>query len=86
MRKEEEARLYTIAAFLLGYVLIDNLTSTEQNALGNWLMLVSQTLCTNGSYNFNKEWNDHLSGEHPDIRTMMNIMRDSIDKVGKIIK
>lgn len=86
MRKEEEARLYTIAAFLLGYVLIDNLTSTEQNALGNWLMLVSQTLCTNGSYNFNKEWNDHLYGEHPDIRNMMNIMRDSIDKVGKIIK
>ena len=86
MRKEEEARLYTIAAFILGYVLIDNLTSTEQNALGNWLMLVSQTLCTNGSYNFNKEWNDHLSGEHPDIRNMMNIMRDSIDKVGKIIK
>ena len=85
-RKEEEARLYTIAAFLLGYVLIDNLTSTEQNALGNWLMLVSQPLCTNGSYNFNKEWNDHLSGEHPDIRNMMNIMRDSIDKVGKIIK
>lgn len=86
MRKEEEARLYTIAAFLLGYVLIDNLTSTEQNALGNWLMLVSQTLCTNGSYNFNKEWSNHLSGEHPDIRNMMNIMRDSIDKVGKIIK
>ena len=79
-------KTFTLSAVIIGYLLIDDTTANEQNALGNWLMLVSQTLCTNGSYNFNKEWNDHLSGEHPDIRNMMNIMRDSIDKVGKIIK
>lgn len=86
MEKEQEAKLYTIAAFLLGYILIDNLSSTEQNALGNWLMLVSQTLCTNGSYNFNKEWKSHISPSQPDIKNMMNVMRDSLDKVGEIIK
>ena len=51
----EEDKMLTTLAFILGYILIDNLSSTEQNALGNWLMLVSQTLCTNGSYTFNKE-------------------------------
>ncbi len=86
MNKKEEARLYTVAAFLLGYVLIDNLSSTEQNALGNWLMLVAQTLCTNGSYDFNTDWKGHLGSGHVDIRKMLNKMQSSIDEVNKIIK
>ncbi|MDO4394710.1 MAG: hypothetical protein Q4C23_01850 [Mycoplasmatota bacterium] len=86
MNKKEESKTYTIAAFLLGYVLIDNLTSTEQNALGNWLMLVAQTLCTNGSYVFNNDWKEHTTQGHPDIRNMLEVVRDSIDKVSEIIK
>lgn len=86
MNKKEEARVYTVAAFLLGFILTDNLSSTEQNALGNWLMLVAQTLCTNGSYDFNKEWNNHLDNGHPDILNMLDKMKDSIDKVNKIMK
>ena len=46
----------TTLAFVIGLALIDNLSSTEQNAVGNWIMLIAQTLCTNGSYTFNKEW------------------------------
>lgn len=86
MSKKEEAKMYTVAAFLLGFILLDNLTSTEQNALGNWLMLVAQTLCTNGSYTFNNDWNDHLSNGHLDIRDMLVKMRDSLDKVNNIMK
>lgn len=48
MKEKEEAKTDTLLAFILGYILIDNLSSTEQNALGNWLMLVAQTLCTSG--------------------------------------
>ena len=44
MKEKEEAKTDTLLAFILGYILIDNLSSTEQNALGNWLMLVAQTL------------------------------------------
>lgn len=35
---------------LIGYLLIDDLTANEQNALGNWLMLTAQVLCTNALY------------------------------------
>lgn len=31
---------------LIGYLLMDDLTSNEQNVLGNWLMLISQLLIT----------------------------------------
>lgn len=86
MSKEEEAKLLTTLAFILGYILIDNLSSTEQNALGNWLMLVSQTLCTNGSYTFNKEWKKQVGNDNVDIRKMMNKFRDSVDKMNEIIK
>lgn len=44
------AKLFTLSAIAFGYILIDDLTATEQNALGNWLMLTAQVLCTNAFY------------------------------------
>ena len=44
------AKTFSFSAVLLGYLLIDDLTANEQNALGNWLMLVAQLLCTNAYY------------------------------------
>ena len=43
-------KLFTLSAVALGYLLIDGLTANEQNALGNWLMLTAQVLCTNALY------------------------------------
>lgn len=43
-------KLWTLSAVVVGYLLIDDLTANEQNALGNWLMLVAQVLCTNAFY------------------------------------
>lgn len=48
-------RLFTLSAFAVGFLLIDDLDSSEQNAVGNWLMLVAQVLCTNASDQFVKE-------------------------------
>src|SRR5574344_1877343 len=42
--------LFTLSAIAVGYILIDDLTANEQNALGNWLMLTAQVLCTNAFY------------------------------------
>lgn len=50
------SKLITLTAFLIGYFLIDNLNSNEQSALGNFFMLIGQTLCTSGSDNFRKDW------------------------------
>lgn len=41
---------FTLSAVFVGFLLVDNATPNEQNALGNWLMLVSQYLCTNAAY------------------------------------
>ena len=43
-------KTFSASAIIVGYLLIDNLTANEQNALGNWLMLTAQVLCTNAYY------------------------------------
>ena len=53
------SKLITLTAFLIGYFLIDNLNSNEQSALGNFFMLIGQTLCTSGSDNFRKDWSSY---------------------------
>ena len=44
------AKAFSISAVIVGYILIDDLTANEQNALGNWLMLVGQLVSTNAYY------------------------------------
>ena len=43
-------KAFSFSAVIVGYLLIDDLTANEQNALGNWLMLTAQVLCTNAFY------------------------------------
>ena len=43
-------KIFSLSAVVVGYILIDDMTAREQNALGNWLMLVSQVLSTNAFY------------------------------------
>ncbi len=43
-------KLFSASAVIVGYILIDDMTANEQNALGNWLMLVAQVLSTNAFY------------------------------------
>lgn len=73
-----EDKSLTTLAFVIGLALIDNLSSTEQNAVGNWIMLIAQTLCTNGSYTFNKEWKSHIG-------TNNNITKDTLKRTSDII-
>lgn len=43
-------KLFSLSAVAVGYILIDDMTANEQNAVGNWLMLVAQVLSTNAFY------------------------------------
>lgn len=43
-------KLFSLSAVIVGYILIDDMTAKEQNAVGNWLMLVAQVLSTNAFY------------------------------------
>src|SRR5574344_2154604 len=42
-------RYSTTIGFILGILLIDGLTVPEQNLLGNWIILIGQTILTNAS-------------------------------------
>lgn len=43
-------KLFSLSAVIVGYLLIDDMTANEQNALGNWLMLAAQVISTNAFY------------------------------------
>ena len=43
------ANAFTISAFTIGLLLIDDLTPAEQNSVGNWFMMIGQVLATNAS-------------------------------------
>lgn len=73
-----DRRALTTSAFLIGLALIDNLTPTEQSAIGNYIMLIGQTLCTNGSYTFNDQW----KGVNKDtLQKVNNIIKDGINRL-----
>ena len=72
-------KLFSLSAVVVGYILIDDMTANEQNAVGNWIMLIAQTLCTNGSYTFNKEWKGHINNSNTPVT------KDTLEKVGDII-
>lgn len=40
---------YAFTAFIIGAILVGDLNVNEQNALGNWLMLLAQYILTNAS-------------------------------------
>lgn len=39
----------TLIAYLIGLLLVSDLTAAEQNALGNWIYLIGQTIVTHGA-------------------------------------
>lgn len=43
-------RIYTLAAMIVAYLLIDDFTANEQNAIGNWLMTVGQIVEANAAF------------------------------------
>lgn len=49
-RLRDNPRVLTLSSVLVGYALIGNYSAIEQNAIGNWLMLVGQLLETNAAF------------------------------------
>lgn len=79
MNTKDLHRLLTISAFTIGYVMIDELTATEQNAVGNFFMLIGQTLSTNSSFNFNVDWNNSVNGTNVNTineKELLNKVKD----------
>ena len=81
---EFSPRVFTLSAFIVGYILIDDLDSSMQNALGNWFMLLGQTLRTNASDHFVKEKRTQLgtipSRDGDYTRKMLDKTKRAIEK------
>lgn len=89
-------KLFTLSATTIGFILLDDLTANEQNALGNWLMLVAQVLCTNGFYrqvieeryqNSQKQSNNYNNTDPTYLmQKMASALQQQIDELKKDIK
>ncbi len=75
-------KLFSLSAVTVGYLLIDDTTANEQNALGNWLMLVAQILCTNAFYKqvMQERGFDNNKNDSEQTIAMMQKMMDALQK------
>ncbi len=86
-------QLFTLSAVVVGFLLVDDSTPNEQNALGNWLMLVSQYLCTNAAYgqllnsNNNNSQQSMPSNEETIkmLKKMVDALNEEINEIKKNI-
>lgn len=84
-------KAFSFSAVVIGYLLIDDTTANEQNALGNWLMLVAQVLCTNAFYKqVQQERGLDNSNQTPSnedmiimLQKMINAMQQEIQELKK---
>lgn len=72
--KEIPADLFTISAVGVGIILVGDLSAKEQNAVGNWFMLVGQYLETNASQK------QVIDGEVRDKNEILNLVKEAINK------
>ena len=82
-------RYSTTVGFILGLVLVDNLTAPEQNMLGNWIILIGQTILTNAASQNIIE--SRISGgiiniNSKEVKCIYNPIVYDMNKIRKIIK
>lgn len=82
-------RYSTTIGFILGLVLVDDLTAPEQNMLGNWIILIGQTILTNAASQNIIE--SRISGNiininSKEVKCIYNPVIYDIDKIRKIIR
>ncbi len=88
------AKAFSFSAVVVGYLLIDDLTANEQNALGNWLMLTAQVLSTNAFYRQVQQERKNIKTTQPDNETwntkreimMLQKMVDALNKEIETLK
>ena len=83
-------KVFTFSAVVVGFILLDDMTANEQNALGNWLMLTAQVLCTNAVYKQVQQEREQNKSQTPTpdetiqmMQKMINAMQKEIDEIKK---
>ena len=81
--KNISPKISSLSDVAVGYLLLDDLSASEQNALGNWLMLVAQVLSTNAYFKQlqseyqNEKSNNYKMASEVDI---LKRMKDALEK------
>lgn len=78
----------TTAAFVIGLILIDDLTAAEQNAVGEWLILLGQTLITNSGLQMvieNKINNNTININSKELKSIYNPTIYDINKTKDLL-
>lgn len=88
---------FSISAVIVGMLLVSDLTPNEQNALGNWLMLTSQYLCTNAIVgqlqqsntqtpgSFNERTRQSTSFQNPTNEETLNMLTKMVNALNQEI-
>ena len=89
----KNSQLLTLFGTLVGFALMDDFSAIEQNAIGNWFMLVGQILETNAAFlqqlnqqnqDFNKNNNfNSNSGDLERLEKMVAILRREFEEFKK---
>ncbi len=79
-------KTFSASAVIVGYLLIDDLTANEQNALGNWLMLTAQVLCTNAYYKQVQQERNISQGEKNKKVTEIDMLQKMVNALEKELK
>ena len=79
-------KVFSFSAVVVGYILIDDLTANEQNALGNWLMLAAQVLCTNAFYKQVQTDRQIKNQDSPSNEETVVMLRKMIDALNREIE
>lgn len=82
-------RYSTSISFILGLLLVDSLTAPEQNMLGNWIILIGQTILTNAASQNIIE--SRINGgiiniNSKEVKCLYNPVIYDIEKIRKIIR
>lgn len=80
-------KLFSLSAIAVGYLLIDDLTANEQNALGNWLMLTAQVLSTNAFYKQvqQERGEDNSQNKNVTEKEEIEMLKKVVDAINKEI-
>lgn len=89
------SKTYTLAALIIGYILIEELSVDDQNAVGNWLMTVGQILDGNAAIaqaiqnRTSSEQNNKKNNNNSNTDAIMNLIKEdkkTINELRQMIK
>ncbi len=69
----------------IGSVLVEGSSPNEQNALGNWLMLIAQYLCTNAAIGQLQQSNTQTPGSFSENQNNNSSTDETIQMMSKMI-